>query len=143
MSLILIDVISSSFPLAPSLSLLESNCDVGWHGEDLKIWMGAGGLDSRRVSKSQLRALRKSFYHVHCLLGESWVTLWPAIYLHSRGCCFLAHGFQMPLFQNRLRSSLSTWHKKDLFCLVVSKDSGHGDLVHELRQNAMVDKEVW
>lgn len=75
MSLILIDVISSFFPLALSLSLLGSNCNVGWHGEDLKIWMGAGGLDSPRVSKSQLRVLRKPFYHVHCLLGESWVTL--------------------------------------------------------------------
>lgn len=75
MSLILIDVISFFFPLAPSLFLLESNCDVGWHGEDLKSWMGAGDLDSPRVSKSQLRVLRKPFYHVCCLLGESWVTL--------------------------------------------------------------------
>lgn len=49
----------------------------------------------------------------------------------------------MPLFQNRLRSSLSTWHKKDLFCLIVSKDSGHVDLVCELRQNTAVDKDVW
>lgn len=70
---------------------LGSNCDVGWHGEDLKSWMGAGDLDSPRVSKSQLRVLRKPFYHVHCLLGESWVTFWAAIFLHSRGCCFLAH----------------------------------------------------
>lgn len=46
----------------------------------------------------------------------------------------------MPLFQNRLRSCLSTLYKKDLFCLVVSEDSGHGDL---LRQYTVVDKEVW
>lgn len=136
-------VISSSFPLAPSLSLWKQIAMLAGMVKTWRVGWGLGTWTLLGSPKASSGCFGSHFTtSTVCLENIGWHSGQPFFSI-AEDVAFLPMWFQMPLFQNRLRSCLSTWHKKDLFCLVVSKDSGHGDLDCELRQNIVVDKEVW